>query len=230
MPLKNQDELKVQVAKAALAYIPSGQIIGIGTGSTVNKLIDELGRGIQEGGISISGAVSTSEASTQRLLEWGIPVFEANDVNSLPVYIDGADEIDAMGYMIKGGGGALTREKLVASLAHQFVCIADESKLVQTLGSFPLPVEVIPMAVNQIKRKFEEVGGKASLRLIEGCPFVTDNGQYILDVTGLQIQDPAAFELAANQWAGVLTVGVFAQQKANVCLLGSQRETRVLLF
>ncbi|ART48444.1 ribose-5-phosphate isomerase RpiA [Acidovorax carolinensis] len=212
-----QDELKALVGQAALQYVVPGGIVGVGTGSTVNKFIDALARLKNE----ISGAVSSSVASTERLKALGIAVFDANEVESLAVYIDGADEIDRQGYMVKGGGAALTREKIVAALASRFVCIVDESKLVPTLGRFPLPVEVIPMAVQHITRRFAALGGVARLRLKDGQPLVTDNGQQILDVTGLSIKDPSAFESDVNQWPGVVTVGVFAHQKASVCLVGT---------
>jgi ribose 5-phosphate isomerase A len=160
----------------------------------------------------------------------GIPVFDANEVAELSVYIDGADEIDHAGYMVKGGGAALTREKIVASLSKKFVCIADESKLVKTLGAFPLPVEVIPMAAARIAALFAAKGGVAKLRMKDGAPLITDNGQHILDVTGLQISDPLAFESEVNQWPGVITVGVFAHQKAQVCLLGTATGVKTLNF
>ena len=221
-----QDELKAAVGRAALQYVVAGEIVGVGTGSTVNKFIDALAN-IKD---QIAGAVSSSVASTERLQALGIPVFDANEVSALAVYIDGADEIDHAGYMVKGGGAALTREKIVASLAKRFVCIADKSKLVQTLGSFPLPVEVIPMAAAQISRRFAAQGGSAKLRLKDGQPLVTDNGQHILDVTGLSIADPLAFESEVNQWAGVVTVGVFARQKAAVCLLGTEQGVQTLSY
>lgn len=220
----SQDELKTLVGQAALQYVVPGELVGVGTGSTVNKFIDALAS-IKD---SIRGAVSSSEASTARLKALGIPVLDANDVRSLSVYIDGADEIDGNGYMVKGGGAALTREKIVAALARRFVCIADESKLVNVLGAFPLPVEVIPMAAAHIARRFESLGGQATLRLRDGQPLVTDNGQHILDVRGLTISDPLAFETEVNQWPGVVTVGVFALQKANVCLLGTAQGVRTL--
>ena len=178
----------------------------------------------------IKGAVSSSVASTERLLALGIPVLDANEVESLSVYIDGADEIDGQGHMVKGGGAALTREKIVAALAQRFVCIADESKRVEVLGKFPLPVEVIPMAAAHIGRRFAALGGTARLRLKDGMPLITDNGQHILDVTGLQIADPLGFETQVNQWPGVVTVGVFAHQKAAVCLLGTAQGVRTLNF
>ena len=221
-----QDELKTQVGQAALHYVEPGTIVGVGTGSTVNKFIDALG-GIKH---TIKGAVSSSVASTERLKALGIRVFEASEVNELAVYIDGADEIDHAGYMIKGGGAALTREKIVAAQSRKFVCIADESKLVQVLGQFPLPVEVIPMAAQRIIREFAALGGKATLRMKDGQPLVTDNGQHILDVTGLSISDPLAFETRVNQWPGVVTVGVFAFQKAHVCLLGTAEGVKTLVF
>ncbi|ACM33109.1 ribose-5-phosphate isomerase RpiA [[Acidovorax] ebreus] len=220
----SQDELKTLVGQAALQYVVPGELVGVGTGSTVNKFIDALAS-IKD---SIRGAVSSSEASTARLKALGIPVLDANDVRLLSVYIDGADEIDGNGYMVKGGGAALTREKIVAALARRFVCIADESKLVNVLGAFPLPVEVIPMAAAYIARRFESLGGQATLRLKDGQPLVTDNGQHILDVRGLTISDPLAFETEVNQWPGVVTVGVFALQKANVCLLGTAQGVRTL--
>jgi ribose 5-phosphate isomerase A len=221
-----QDELKTQVGQAALHYVEPGSIVGVGTGSTVNKFIDALGT-IRH---TIKGAVSSSVASTERLKALGIPVFEAADVDELAVYIDGADEIDHAGHMIKGGGAALTREKIVAAQSRKFVCIADESKLVQVLGQFPLPVEVIPMAAQRIMREFAALGGQATLRLKDGKPLVTDNGQHILDVTGLKISDPLAFETRVNQWPGVVTVGVFAFQKAGVCLLGTEAGVKTLVF
>ncbi len=221
-----QDELKTQVGQAALKYVVPGEIVGVGTGSTVNKFIDALAS--MKG--KIKGAVSSSVASTERLLALGIPVFDANEVDALSVYIDGADEIDGHGYMIKGGGAALTREKIVAALSRQFVCIADESKRVQSLGKFPLPVEVIPMAAQRVARQFTALGGVATLRLKNGQPLVTDNGQHILDVTGLQIADPLAFESTVNQWPGVVTVGVFAHQRAQVCLLGTPQGVVTLIY
>lgn len=214
------------MGQAALQYVVPGEIVGVGTGSTVNKFIDALASMKER----IRGAVSSSVASTQRLQALGIPVFDANAVESLSVYIDGADEIDARGYMVKGGGAALTREKIVAALAQRFVCIADESKLVEVLGRYPLPVEVIPMAAQQIARRFAARGGEATLRLKDGQPLVTDNGQHILDVRGLSIADPLAFESEVNQWPGVVTVGVFAHQKASVCLLGTAQGVRTLAF
>jgi ribose 5-phosphate isomerase A len=221
-----QDELKALVGQAALQYVTPGEIVGVGTGSTVNKFIDALATMKDQ----IKGAVSSSVASTARLQALGIPVFEANDVAELSVYIDGADEIDAQGYMVKGGGAALTREKIVAAQSRRFVCIADESKMVKVLGAFPLPVEVIPMATARVARQFAAMGAKAQVRMKDGAPLVTDNGQHILDVTGLQITDPLAFESEVNQWPGVVTVGVFAHQKASVCLLGTSAGVQTLDF
>ena len=221
-----QDELKTLVGQAALHYVEAGSIVGVGTGSTVNKFIDALAS-MKD---SIRGAVSSSVASTERLQALGIQVFDATEVDELGVYIDGADEIDHAGNMVKGGGAALTREKIVAAQSRKFICIADESKLVATLGSFPLPVEVIPMAAQRIARQFAAMGGTATLRLKNGAPLVTDNGQHILDVTGLQIAEPLAFESLVSQWPGVVTVGVFAFQKASVCLLGTADGVQTLTF
>ncbi|MEY3509463.1 MAG: Ribose-5-phosphate isomerase [Pseudomonadota bacterium] len=221
-----QDELKALVGQAALQYVVPGEIVGVGTGSTVNKFIDALATMKDQ----IKGAVSSSEASTLRLKALGIAVFDSNEVERLAVYIDGADEIDHQGHMVKGGGAALTREKIVAAQSAQFVCIADESKLVSALGAFPLPVEVIPMATARIVRQFQALGASAAVRLKEGQPLVTDNGQHIVDVTGLKITDPLAFESEVNNWPGVVTVGVFAHQKASVCLLGTASGVRTLTF
>jgi ribose 5-phosphate isomerase A len=221
-----QDELKALVGQAALQYVTPGEVVGVGTGSTVNKFIDALATMKAQ----IPGAVSSSEASTARLRALGIPVLDTAEVTALSVYIDGADEIDARGFMVKGGGAALTREKIVAAMSRRFVCIADESKMVPVLGAFPLPVEVIPMAAAGLVRGFRQMGGNAQLRLKDGQPLVTDNGQHILDVTGLQITDPLEFESQVNQWPGVVTVGVFAHQKADVCLLGTPEGVRTLNF
>jgi len=217
-----QDELKALVGQAALQYVVPGALVGVGTGSTVNHFIDALAA-IKD---TITGAVSSSEASSERLRARGIPVLDSNTVERLPVYIDGADEIDGRGCMIKGGGAALTREKIVADLAERFVCIADESKLVKTLGRFPLPVEVIPMAAAQVARRFKALGGDANLR----AGVVTDNGNVILDVRGLSIADPLAMESEVNQWPGVVTVGIFARHKAGVCLLGTAAGVKTLTF
>lgn len=222
----SQDELKTLVGQAALQYVVPGEIVGVGTGSTVNKFIDALASMKDQ----VKGAVSSSVASTERLKALGITVFDANTVESLSVYIDGADEIDGKGFMVKGGGAALTREKIVAAQAKQFVCIVDESKLVEALGNFPLPVEVIPMAAAQIARKFAAMGGTATIRMKDGQPLVTDNGQHILDVRGLRITDPLAFESEVNQWPGVVTVGVFAHQKASVCLMGTAAGVKTFTY
>ncbi|MEZ7836029.1 MAG: ribose-5-phosphate isomerase RpiA [Burkholderiaceae bacterium] len=221
-----QDELKTLVGLAALAYVRPHTIVGVGTGSTVNKFIDALATMKDD----ITGAVSSSEASTQRLLAAGIAVFDSNQVDSVDIYIDGADEIDAHGYMVKGGGAALTREKIVAALAKQFVCIADESKLVKALGAFPLPVEVIPMASKRICAQFAAMGGEAVVRQQDGAPLVTDNGQHIVDVHGLVVADPLAFESQVNQWPGVVTVGIFAHQRAHICLLATSEGVKTLGF
>jgi ribose 5-phosphate isomerase A len=219
----NQDELKALVGKAALDVVVPGSIVGVGTGSTVNCFIDALA-GMKD---RIAGAISSSVASTQRLQAHGIRVLDANDVERIPVYIDGADEIDHRGHMVKGGGAALTREKIVADLADRFVCIADQSKLVDVMGRFPLPVEVIPMAAAQVARRFAAAyGGQASVR----ANVTTDNGNLILDVRGLQITDPLAMETEVNQWPGVVTVGIFARHRARVCLLGTPDGVRRLAF
>lgn len=217
-----QDELKALVGRAALDHVVDGAWVGVGTGSTVDHFIDALapmkGR--------IRGAVSSSERSTARLRALGIEVAEATAVERLPVYIDGADEIDHSGCMIKGGGAALTREKIVADLADRFVCIADASKLVDTLGRFPLPVEVIAMAAPQLIRRFAALGGQATLR----AGVLTDNGHPLLDVRGLTITDPAGMEAEVNQWPGVVSVGIFARHRASVCLLGTPDGVRTLGF
>lgn len=217
-----QDELKALVGQAAIAYVEPGAVIGVGTGSTVNCFIDALGRMP----VRIQGAVSSSQQSTERLQALGIEVLDANQVESLAVYIDGADEIDHTGCMVKGGGAALTREKIVADLSERFICIADESKLVTTLGRFPLPVEVIPMAAALITRRLRALGGEPVLR----AGVVTDNGCHIIDVRGLSITDPAALERKINQWPGVVSVGIFARNKASACLLGTAQGVTTLRF
>ena len=217
-----QDELKAMVGRAALEYVEAGQVVGVGTGSTVNHFIDALA-GMRD---RIAGAVSSSRQSSERMAARGIRVVEAEAAERLPVYIDGADEIDHAGFMIKGGGAALTREKIVADLADRFVCIADASKLVQRLGAYPLPVEVIAMAAPQLVRRFAELGGQASLR----PGVVTDNGHPVLDVRGLDIVDPAGMEAEINQWPGVVTVGIFARHRASLCLLGTAGGVRRLDF
>ena len=208
-----QDELKQAVARAALDYVVEGQIVGVGTGSTARLFIDALAE-IKD---RISGAVASSEDTKKRLESHGIRVFNLNEVDGIPVYIDGADEINVEMHMIKGGGGALTREKIVAAVASKFVCIVDSSKLVEVLGTFPLPVEVIPMASAYVTRELARIGGKPLLR--DG--FVTDNGNLIVDVHGLQILDPVALETRINQIVGVVSNGLFACRPADVCLLGT---------
>jgi ribose 5-phosphate isomerase A len=221
-----QDELKTLVGQAALDYVVRGQWVGVGTGSTVNKFIEALGSIRHD----IPGAVSSSVASTERLRALGIEVRDANEVERLAVYIDGADEIDGKGYMVKGGGAALTREKIVAAQSERFVCIADASKRVPVLGKFPLPVEVIPMASARIMRQFAALGGRAAIRMAGAKPLVTDNGQHLIDVVGLSISDPLAFEAEVSQWPGVVTVGVFAFQRAHICLLGTDTGVLTLRF
>jgi ribose 5-phosphate isomerase A len=212
-----QDELKQAVAKAAADYVaanvPAGSVIGVGTGSTANFFIDELAK--IKG--RISATVASSEASRKRLTSHGIKVIDLNEVEHMPVYVDGADEITAGLAMIKGGGGALTREKIVAAVAGKFICVCDQSKLVDTLGKFPLPVEVIPMARTHVARELEKLGGKPKLRE----NFVTDNGNVILDVHGLVITDPAGFETKLNQITGVVTNGLFACRGADLLLLAT---------
>ncbi|WP_374681080.1 ribose-5-phosphate isomerase RpiA [Accumulibacter sp.] len=215
-----QDELKKAVARAALAYLVDGEIVGVGTGSTANCFIDELA-GIRH---RIRGAVASSETTRKRLEGHGITVFDLDTVDAIPVYVDGADEINATLQMIKGGGGALTREKIVAAVAEKFVCIADGSKLVAVLGHFPLPVEVIPMAIGHVCRQLAAIGGTPRLR--EG--FVTDNGNLIVDVSGLAILDATGLETRINQIVGVVTNGLFAHRPADVCLLATQGGVQTL--
>ena len=226
----NQDELKQLVAQAArdeVLKLPAGQILGVGTGSTVNCFIDAIAPHKSH----FAGTVSSSNASTERLLKHGFTVLDPNDVVQLPMYVDGADEIDPQGNMIKGGGGALTREKIIASMANQFLCICDASKQVPVLGHFPLPIEVMPIACAIVTREMEKMGGKVTLRLQKNTredlnqtasqAFVTDNGGWILEVHGLSITNPAALEAQINQIAGVLTVGIFAKEKADVLLVSN---------
>ena len=208
-----QQELKREVARAALAYVEDGRILGVGTGSTVDQFIDQLPT-IRE---KIPACVSSSERSTKRLEALGFKGLDMNEVDEIGVYVDGADEIDPGFSMIKGGGGALTREKIVASISGRFICIADASKQVPVLGHFPLPVEVIPMAARAVKAKLEALGATVTLR-----DFVTDNGCHILDAAGLEIKDPKALEAEINSWPGVVTVGLFAARGADVLLLGTQ--------
>lgn len=221
-----QDELKQAVARAAIEYVVAGEIVGVGTGSTANFFIDELGK-IKD---KIKGAVASSEGTAARLRSHGIAVLDLNEVDSMSVYVDGADEITPQGAMIKGGGGALTREKIVASVADRFICIADESKLVGVLGKFPLPVEVIPMAQAVVTRKLAALDGQPVLRMNGDQPYLTDNGCLILDVSGLSIQDPTEMENTINRIPGVVTVGLFAQRGADVCLLGTPQGVRTLKF
>lgn len=208
-----QDDLKRAVAEAALKQVPQGRIIGVGTGSTVNFFIDALATMRDR----IPGTVSSSERSTERLKALGIPVLDLNEVDSIPVYVDGADEIDPAGAMIKGGGGALTREKIIAEAAERFICIVDASKEVGVLGRFPLPVEVVPMARELVRRRLQALGGDPRLR--DG--YLTDNGNVILDVHGLAIAAPRELETAINQIPGVVTVGLFARRGADLALVGT---------
>ena len=217
-----QDELKTLVGRAALDFVVPGRVVGVGTGSTVDKFIDALATQRER----VAGAVSSSTRSTERLRAIGIRVLDANEVESVPVYIDGADEIDPSGCMIKGGGAALTREKIVADLAERFVCIADASKQVPVLGRFPLPVEVIEMARARIVRRFAAIGGRAVLR----AGVTTDNGHPLLDVHGLTIGDPLALEAEINQWPGVVACGIFARHRARVALIGGADGVRRIEF
>ncbi len=221
-----QDELKQAVAQAAIQYVVDGEIVGVGTGSTANFFIDALGE-IRH---RIKGAVASSEVTAARLVARGITVFDLNQIEQIPVYVDGADEIDHSGAMIKGGGGALTREKIVASVAEKFICIADQSKLVDVLGKYPLPVEVIPMAASSVTRALKQLGADPVLRLRDGSPYLTDNHGYILDLGGLQINDPKALEQQINQLAGVVSVGLFALKGASVCLLGTEQGVRHIQY
>lgn len=226
----NQDQLKQMVGEAAkdeVLKLPAGQILGIGTGSTANCFIDALAQHKDH----FAGTVSSSNATTERLLKHGFKVLDPNFVHSLPAYVDGADEIDPFGNMIKGGGGALTREKIIASMADQFICICDSSKQVPILGNFALPVEIIPLAKGVVTQALEKLGGQVTLRLAKStradlnqtpsAPFVTDNGGWILDVAGLSITDPIQLESHINQIAGVITVGLFAKEKANILLVSN---------
>lgn len=215
-----QDELKLAVARAALAYVVEGKIVGVGTGSTARLFIEALA----EMKDKITGAVASSEDTKRRLERHGIKVFDLNDVDDIPVYIDGADEINVEMHMIKGGGGALTREKIVSAVARKFICIVDGTKLVDVLGKFPLPVEVIPMACAHVSRELTRLGGTPVVR--EG--FVTDNGNLILDVKGLKIVDPVNLETRINQIAGVVTNGLFASRPADVCLLGTSNGVQTM--
>ena len=218
--MMSQDELKKAVAKAAIEYVPVDCIVGVGTGSTANFFIDELAR-IKH---KIRGAVASSETSAKRLLGHGIEVLSLNDAGSLPVYVDGADEITRHLHMIKGGGGALTREKIVAAASKKFICVCDASKLVDVLGKFPLPIEVIPMARSSVARQLVALGGQPKLR--EG--FTTDNGNLILDVHGLSIMNPVELESTLDHIAGVVTNGLFARRGADVLLLGTAEGVKTM--
>lgn len=226
----NQDQLKQLVGEAArdeVLKLPAGQIIGVGTGSTANCFIDALAP--HKG--HFAGTVSSSNATTERLLKHGFKVLDPNDVNQLPAYVDGADEIDPAGHMIKGGGGALTREKIIASMAKQFICICDSSKQVPVLGSFALPVEIIPLSKAIVTQELAKLGGSVSLRMSKETradlgqtpsqPYITDNGGWILDISGLKITNPLALEAQINQIAGVITVGLFAKEKADILLVSN---------
>jgi ribose 5-phosphate isomerase A len=215
-----QDEQKRAAAAAAIQHIPVGCIVGVGTGSTANYFIDELAK-IKN---KIEGAVASSDATAQRLKSYGIEVLDLNNVIDLPVYVDGADEITEHLHMIKGGGGALTREKIVAAVARKFICITDQSKLVNVLGNFPLPVEVIPMARSYVAREIVLLGGQPALR--QG--FITDNGNVILDVHNLQIMNPVELEATLNQITGVVTNGLFARRSADTLLLGTDNGVRTI--
>ena len=215
-----QDELKQATAKAAIAYVPDDCVVGVGSGSTANFFIAELGKIRQR----IRGAVASSEATAKRLKDLGIAVLDLNGVDELPVYVDGADEVTRHLAMIKGGGGALTREKIVAAVARKFVCIADGTKLVDVLGKFPLPVEVIPLARSYVARELRKRGGHPEWRQ----NFITDNGNVILDVRGLSILNPVELEGALNQITGVVTSGLFARRGADVLLLGTADGVKTL--
>lgn len=215
-----QDEMKIAAAAAALEYVESGMVVGIGTGSTANHFIDLLAT--VKG--KIDGTVASSVASEERLKSHGIPVMDLNNAGQLSIYVDGADESDKHLNLIKGGGGALTREKIVAGASDKFICIADESKLVDVMGEFPLPVEVIPMARSYIAREIVKMGGKPILR--EG--FTTDNGNIIIDIHGLEIMEPVKMETHFNQLPGVVTIGLFAQRPADVLILGTPNGAKVI--
>ncbi|SCZ86662.1 ribose 5-phosphate isomerase, constitutive [Nitrosomonas mobilis] len=210
-----QDEQKQAAAQAAIQYVPKGSLVGVGTGSTANYFIDALATIKHQ----IEGAVASSQATAERLKKHGIEVVELNNADNLPVYVDGADEVTRHLHMIKGGGGALTREKIVAAVARKFICIADQSKLVDVLGNFPLPVEVIPMARSYVAREIALLGGQPALRV----GFTTDNGNLILDVHNLNIANPVELETTLNQIAGVVTNGLFARRGADLLLLGTQQ-------
>jgi ribose 5-phosphate isomerase A len=217
----NQDEMKKVAAQAAIEYLPDGGVIGVGTGSTVNHFIDLIAPLKHK----FEGAVSSSEASTERMKAHGIPVFDLNDVGDLEIYVDGADESNKQLHLIKGGGGALTREKIVAAASKKFVCIADESKLVDVLGDFSLPVEVIPMARSYVAREIVKLGGTPVWRE----NFITDNGNVILDVQNLKIREPVKFEETLNHITGVVTNGLFARRPADVLILGTTNGAKTIL-
>jgi ribose 5-phosphate isomerase A len=220
----SNDAAKRAAAQAALQHLVPGEPLGVGTGSTVNHFIDLLASRKAD----VPAAVSSSEASSARLRAAGIPVVELNDAGTLSLYVDGADEANPHLQLIKGGGGALTREKIVAAASRRFVCIADESKLVPVLGRFPLPVEVIPMARSYVARELVRLGGRPELRQAGGAPFTTDNGNPILDVHGLTITDPVSLEREINLIAGVVCVGLFARRPADLLLLGTPGGVREL--
>ena len=235
----NQDQLKQLVGEAArdeVLKLAAGQILGVGTGSTANCFIDALAPHKDH----FAGTVSSSNATTERLLKHGFKVLDPNEVGELPAYVDGADEIDPAGHMIKGGGGALTREKIIASMAKQFICICDSSKQVPVLGNFALPVEIIPLSKSIVTQELAKLGGTVSLRIAKETrtdlgqtpsqPFVTDNGGWILDVAGLMIADPIALESQINQIAGVITVGLFAKEKADILLVSNASGVNRLTF
>ena len=217
---QTQDEQKREVAQAAIQHIPIGSIIGVGTGSTANYFIDELAKVKHK----IDGAVASSDDTAQRLKSHHIQVLELNSVSEIPVYVDGADEITEHLHMIKGGGGALTREKIVAATAKKFICVADQSKLVNVLGEFPLPIEVIPMARSYVARELVRLGGHPVLRE----EFTTDNGNIILDVHGLKILNPAELEMDLNHITGIVTNGLFAKRGANMLILGTNNGVRII--
>jgi ribose 5-phosphate isomerase A len=216
--VSNQNTGKQAAARAALEFVTAGKVLGVGTGSTVNFLIEE----IAQRRIDIPGAVSSSNASSERLRAAGIPVLDLNEVGTIDTYIDGADESNHRRQLIKGGGGALTREKIIAAASRRFICIADDSKLVEVLGAFPLPVEVIPMARGHVSQALSRLGGRPQWR----SGVVTDNGNHILDVHGLEIRDPVALERDINQVVGVVTVGLFAARPADVLILGGAAGVR----
>lgn len=215
-----QDEQKKAVAIAAIEHVPVGRVIGVGTGSTANYFIDELAK-IKH---KIDGAVASSDATAKRLKSHGIDVIDLNEIDDLSVYIDGADEITRHLHMIKGGGGALTREKIVAAVAKQFICITDQTKLVNVLGNFPLPIEAIPMARSYVAREIAALGGQPALR--QG--FITDNGNIILDIHGLQILNPVELETTLNQITGIVTNGLFARRAADILLLGTDKGVEII--